>query len=72
MIDILPSVLTELKTYVGKRVRLIRCTDPYTRLSPGSEGIVTSVDDFGTVHVSWDCGSTLGLIYREDDYEVVS
>lgn len=72
MIDILPSVLASLQELKGKRVRLVRCTDPYTSLSPGSEGTVTFVDDFGTVHVAWDCGSSLGLIYREDAWEVVS
>lgn len=70
--DILPSVLAHLKTMKGKRVRLTRCSDPFTRMSPGEEGVVTYVDDFGTVHVSWDCGSSLGLVYREDDFEVVS
>lgn len=71
MMDILPSVLASLQELKGKRVRLIRCTDPYTRLSPGAEGVVTFVDDFGTVHVAWDCGSTLGLIYQEDVWEEV-
>lgn len=72
MRDILPSVLAHLETLKGKRVRLIRCSDPYTRLSPGDEGTVSFVDDLGTVHVAWDSGSSLGLVYREDEYEVVS
>jgi hypothetical protein len=67
-----PSVLEHLRLKVGKRVRLVSTSDPHTRLSPGDEGVVTSVDDFGTLHVSWDNGSTLGLIYMEDSYEVVS
>ena len=67
-----PSVLEHLRLKVGKRVRLVRTSDPYTRLSPGDEGVVTSVDSLGTLHVSWDNGSSLGLIYMEDDYEVVS
>jgi hypothetical protein len=29
------------------------------------------VDDAGTVHVRWDCGSGLGLVYGEDMYEKV-
>lgn len=72
MTDILPSVLAHLQTLKGKRIRLIRCTDPYTKLAPGEEGVVTLVDDFGTVHVKWDCGSSLGLIYREDVWEEVA
>lgn len=45
----------------GKRVRLIRCNDPYTKLQPGLEGKVEFVDDLGTLFVKWDNGSTLGL-----------
>jgi len=72
MFTMYKSVLAELRKDVGKRVRLIHTDDPFTKLAPGDEGIVTLVDDCGTVHVAWDNGSTLGLIYREDRYEVVS
>jgi hypothetical protein len=57
--------------HVGKRVRLIRCTDDYTSNPPGLEGTVTFVDDTGTVHVRWDNGSTLGLIPGVDRWEDV-
>ena len=56
---------------VGRRVRLDRCTDQYTRLQPGVEGTITSVDSLGTVHVNWDNGSRLGLIPGEDDWTVL-
>jgi hypothetical protein len=56
---------------VGKRVRLVRCTDPYTRLAPGIEGTVRVVDDLGTVHVEWDNGSRLGLCPDGGDEFVV-
>ena len=52
---------------VGRRVRLIHCADPYTRLEPGSQGTVTLVDNVGTVHVRWDDGSTLGLVAEAGD-----
>ena len=39
---------------------------PYSRLKPGNEGTVFHVDDAGTVHVNWDCGSTLGMVYGVD------
>lgn len=55
----------------GKRVRLISCSDPYTKNSPGTEGTVEFVDDTGTLHVKWDNGSTLGLIPGEDCWELV-
>lgn len=56
----------------GQRVRLIHTSDPYTRLRSGTEGTVVLVDDMGTVHVKWDDGSSLGLVPREDAWEVVA
>jgi hypothetical protein len=52
---------------IGKRVRFLRSSDPYTKLEYGDEGVVTSVDDLGTVHIKWDNGSTLGMITEEGD-----
>lgn len=49
------------KSLKGRRIRLERCTDPYTKLQPGLEGTVAFVDDVGTLFVNWDNGSTLGL-----------
>ena len=51
----------------GCRVELVHMDDPYnTRLTEGSKGTVMAVDDIGTIHVSWDCGSSLGVVYGED------
>lgn len=51
----------------GTRVELVRMDDPYnTVLKPGCKGTVRCVDDIGTIHVSWDCGSSLGVVYGED------
>ena len=50
----------------GTRVELVRMEDPYRKLEPGEKGTVTGVDDIGTIHVSWDCGSALGIAYGED------
>lgn len=51
----------------GARVELIKMDDPYCpALLPGVKGTVLFVDDIGTIHVKWDCGSTLGVIYGED------
>lgn len=58
-------------TRVGDRVELIRCEDPYTVLKRGELGNVVFVDDTGTVHVSWDSGSSLGMIPGEDEWRVV-
>jgi hypothetical protein len=51
----------------GQRVRLIHCTDEYTKLTPGTEGNVTFVDDLGTVHVQWDDGHQLGMVEKAGD-----
>lgn len=50
----------------GCRVELVRMDDPYRKLNPGEQGTVAGVDDIGTVHVEWDCGSSLGVAYGED------
>ena len=52
---------------IGTRVELIHMDDPYNKkLVPGCKGTVRWVDDWGTIHVNWDCGSGLGLVYGED------
>lgn len=52
---------------VGSRVELVHMSDPYNyRLTEGSQGTVVAVDDIGTIHVRWDCGSALGVVYGED------
>lgn len=40
--------------------------DDYRKLSLGEKGTVIGVDDIGTIHVNWDCGSSLGVVYSED------
>lgn len=50
----------------GTRIELISMNDAYTKLKPGDKGTVASVDDIGTIHVNWDCGSSLGIVYGED------
>ena len=51
----------------GTRVELVHMDDPFnTKLTPGCRGTVRSVDDIGTIHVRWDCGSGLGVVYGED------
>ena len=52
---------------VGCRVRLVRMNDPFRPdLKEGELGTVRAVDSIGTIHVSWDCGSSLGVVYGED------
>lgn len=57
--------LTEMlrqKYPVGLRVELTHMDDPYNNLPIGSKGTVIGVDDIGTIHVAWDCGSYLGVV----------
>jgi hypothetical protein len=52
---------------IGTRVELLKMNDPFSnKLCPGSQGTVVSVDDIGTIHVAWDCGSSLGIVCGED------
>jgi len=55
----------------GARVEVERMADIHTRLRPGDRGCVDSVDDTGTVHISWDRGSTLGAVYGVDAIRVL-
>ena len=50
----------------GTRVELVHMDDPYTKLTTGDKGTVRFVEDIGTIHISWDCGSSLGAVYGVD------
>ena len=50
----------------GTRVELVHMDDPYTKIPEGTKGTVQVVDDTGTIHVKWDNGSSLGVVYGED------
>ena len=51
----------------GARVALVRMNDPYTKLRPGDLGTVDFIDDAGTLFCRWDNGSTLGVVFGEDE-----
>ena len=71
---ITPEELVDLRSSYprGCRVKLICMNDPYNLdLKAGATGTVTHVDDIGTIHVEWDCGSTLGMVYGVDVCMVV-
>ena len=50
----------------GTRVELIELNDPYRHFDAGLKGTVSCVDDTGTIHVDWDNGYHLGIVYGED------
>ena len=49
----------------GTRVVLERMEDP--QAPPiGTKGTVICVDDIGSIHVAWDNGGSLAVVYGED------
>lgn len=56
---------------VGSRVKLIKMDD--SQAPPvGTCGTVYGVDDVGTVHVNWDNGCGLGVVYGVDRCRKIS
>lgn len=55
----------------GTRVKLVRMVDDPRPVASGTLGTVKYVDDAGTIHVNWDNGRTLGVVYGEDQITVV-
>lgn len=54
------------------RVELIYMDDPYnTKLQHGSRGTVICVDDIGSIHIDWDCGSSLAVAYPVDKVRII-
>ena len=56
----------------GKRIELISTSAPYTNLRPDDLGTIDFVDDMWTIHVTWDNGSTLGLVPGEDHTDLLA
>lgn len=55
------------QSLVGRRIKLVKCNDSFTKLEPGAEGVVEMIDDLGTLHVKWDNGAVLGLVWDDGD-----
>ena len=55
----------------GTRIRLNSMNDPYSPVTPGTEGVVELVDDAGQLHMKWDNGRTLAIIPGEDSFTVL-
>jgi len=70
--NISPAQLYDLKNEwpQGTRVVLVNMVDePNEEMKPGLGGTVKYIDDAGTIHVSWDNGSGLGVIWGVDEIE---
>ena len=61
----------EKKYPAGCTVELVEMNDLQAP-PPGTKGTVVCVDGIGTIHVRWETGSALGVVYGEDECKVVS
>ena len=52
----------------GYKVKLVEMDDPFAP-PIGTTGVVKYVDDIGTIHVKWENGSGLGVVYGKDVIE---
>ena len=55
----------------GTRIMLDYMDDPYHPVESGTKGTVSHVDDAGTIHVKWDNGRGLGLVYGVDSFHKI-
>lgn len=65
------DLIKESYYMLGKRVQLISTTDQYTSLTYGDLGTINYIDDIGTVFISWDNGSNLGLVPGVDRWKII-
>ena len=54
----------------GTKIQLIKMYD-IQAVPPYTIGVVDYVDDIGTIHMKWQTGSSLGLIYGKDEFEII-
>lgn len=57
---------------VGTRIRLIKMREEAQPVPEGTEGAVTGVDDIGTIHMKWDNGSSIGLVQKIDQFQIIN
>lgn len=55
----------------GTKVELVKMDD-FQAPPIGTKGEVLFVDDTGTIHVKWETGSSLGVVYGEDECRKVT
>ena len=54
----------------GCRVELVKMDDPYREMPPGLQGVVTGIDDTGSIHVNWQNGSSLAVKIEDGEVTV--
>lgn len=55
----------------GTEIELISMEDSQA-VPSGTHGIVDFVDDMGTIQMTWDNGSSLGLVVGDDQFKVIN
>ena len=55
----------------GTRIQLDHMDDPFRPVASGTMGTVKFVDDAGTIHMTWDSGSSLGLCPDSDLFHII-
>lgn len=56
---------------IGSRVMMVYSADPLAPIDGGTEGVVSFVDDIGTIHINWDNGSRFGVTLGENVIEKI-
>ena len=66
------SYLAQLrKQYpVGTKIQLISMRDEKYPILPGTIGVVTHIDDMGSIHLKWQNGSSLAINPEVDSFRV--
>ena len=59
------------KYKVGDRIKLI-CMDDDFAVPSGTYGTIDYIDDDGQIHMNWENGRTIPLIYGVDKFEVIN
>lgn len=55
---------------IGAKVELVKMDDIQIP-SVGTKGVVELIDDIGTIHIKWENGSSLGVVYGVDVCRVI-
>lgn len=55
----------------GSCVKLVKMNDLFSTIRPGDHGTVEFIDDIGTIFCSWDRGSSLGVVFGEDEVVLI-
>ncbi len=55
----------------GLRIVCDYMTDDPRPIESGTKGTIICVDDMGSIHVKWDNGRTLALLYDVDRFHLI-